>query len=474
MDGLRKVPDTVPESHRAEFELCCDVSADIGGVPLTSVANPYPTADSSYGAHNNARLRGFLDAFGFDYEFQSSTEMYNGGRFDQVLLDILRNYDRLLPLAEATVREDRRRNYGLFLPLVPDAKLSERLGRPLRRYVYVRPKKTDGASGTIDFVNPIDGKPVEGFPVTGGNCKLLWRVDWAMRWMALDVDYEMSGKDLIDSVKLSSQICEALKRRPPLNLTYELFLDELGQKISKSKGNGLSVEDWLKYAPWESLALFMFQKPKAAKRLYFDVIPRAVDDYVQQLEAFPAQEAAQRLENPVWHIHDGKPPPAPGGRAHLTFGILLNLASVVNAEDKQVLWGFIARYAPEASPATDPLLDTMVERAIAYYRDFVKPTRRFRAPSDVERAALGELEGALARLPAGAAADVYQNEVFEVGKRHFAKEQLRQWFQALYEILLGQSQGPRFGSFVALYGRDETIRLIGRGLKGELAASQAS
>lgn len=467
MDGLRKVPDTVPEAHRALFQRCCDVSADIGGVPLTAIDNPYGTGDTSYGAHNNAKLRGFLDRFGFEYEFQSSTDWYGSGRFDKVLLEVLASYDRLLALAERTVREERRRNYGLFLPLVPDRKLSDELDRPMRRYVYVRPKKCDPANGTIDFVNPIDGKLVEGFPVTGGNCKLLWRVDWAMRWIALDVDYEMSGKDLIDSVKLSSQVCEALGRKAPEGFNYELFLDEKGEKISKSKGNGLTVEQWLEYAPWESLALFMFQKPRAAKRLYFDVIPRAVDDYIQQLEAFPAQVPEQRIENPVWHIHEGKPPPAPGGRAHLTFGILLNLASVVNAEDKSVLWGFISRYAPEASPGSDPFLDELARHAIAYYRDFVKPTRRFRAPDPAERKALEELAETLAKLPAGATDKEIQDQVFEVGKRHFAKEQLRSWFQALYEVLLGQSQGPRFGSFVALYGRDETIRLIRRALAGE-------
>ncbi len=459
MDGLRKVPDNVPNQEMLAKYVGDKVRTF--GTPLTAIPDPFGTHES-FGHHNNARLRAFLDAFGFEYEFQSATDWYTSGRFDDTLLQVLRHCRAVMDVVLPTLGPERRATYCPFLPI------RERDGR--KQVLEVPAVEFRPDAGTIVFKDEVEGLFEQ--PVTGGHCKLQWRADWPMRWVALDVDYEMSGKDLISSVELGAKIARAIGGRPPLNLTYELFLDDQGQKISKSKGNGLSVEDWLKYAPWESLALFMFQKPRAAKRLYFDVIPRAVDDYIQNLEAFPGQEPAQRLENPAWHIHDGRPPPAPGGRAHLTFGILLNLASVVNAEDKAVLWGFITRYAPEASPAGDPLLDKLVGHAIAYYRDFVKPTRKFRPPSAPERAALDDLAAALAKLPAGATAEVYQNEVFEVGKRHFAKEQLRQWFQALYEILLGQSQGPRFGSFVALYGRDETIRLIERGLQGGLAASE--
>jgi lysyl-tRNA synthetase class 1 len=459
MDGLRKVPDNVPNQEMLAKYVGDKIRTF--GTPLTAIPDPFGTHES-FGHHNNARLRAFLDAFGFEYEFQSATDWYTSGRFDDTLLQVLRHCRAVMDVVLPTLGPERRATYCPFLPI------RERDGR--KQVLEVPAVEFRPDAGTIVFKDEVEGLFEQ--PVTGGHCKLQWRADWPMRWVALDVDYEMSGKDLISSVELGAKIARAIGGRPPLNLTYELFLDDQGQKISKSKGNGLSVEDWLKYAPWESLALFMFQKPRAAKRLYFDVIPRAVDDYIQNLEAFPGQEPAQRLENPAWHIHDGRPPPAPGGRAHLTFGILLNLASVVNAEDKAVLWGFITRYAPEASPAGDPLLDKLVGHAIAYYRDFVKPTRKFRSPSAPERAALDDLAAALAKLPAGATAEVYQNEVFEVGKRHFAKEQLRQWFQALYEILLGQSQGPRFGSFVALYGRDETIRLIERGLQGGLAASE--
>jgi lysyl-tRNA synthetase class 1 len=289
-----------------------------------------------------------------------------------------------------------------------------------------------------------------------------------MRWTALAVDYEMSGKDLIDSVRLSSRICKILGGTPPEGFTYELFLDENGEKISKSRGNGLSVEEWLAYAPPESLALFMYNSPKKAKRLYFDVIPRHVDDYLTHLEKFADQDAAARLENPAWHIHNGAPP-APEG--HVTFALLLNLASVCNTEDPAVLWGFITRYAPDATPETAPILDKLVAYAIAYYRDFVKPNKSYRAPSHTERAALADLVAALEALPADADAETIQTEVYEVGKRHDF-ENLRDWFRALYEVLLGQSQGPRFGSFVALYGKDETVALISRVLAGESAAAE--
>ncbi len=457
MDGLRKVPDNVPNQEMlAKF---IGNKTTTFGTPLTSIPDPFGTHES-FGHHNNARLRSFLDAFGFEYEFQSATDWYKSGRLDKTLLTVLRNCQAVMDIVLPTLGPERRATYCPFLPI------RTRDGRPQVLEVPAVELRPD--SGTIVFKDEVEG--LFEHPVTDGHCKLQWKADWPMRWVALDVDYEMSGKDLISSVELGTKIARAIGGRPPINLTYELFLDDQGQKISKSKGNGLSVEDWLKYAPWQSLALFMYQKPKAAKKLYFDVIPRAVDDYIQQLEAFPGQAPEQRLENPAWHIHNGQPPAAPGGRAHLTFGILLNLASVVNAEDKAVLWGFIKRYAPEAAATDDPVLDKMVEGAIAYYQDFVKPTRTYRAPNDVERKAMEELVQVLADVPADADAQKLQDEVFEVGKRHFAKEQLRSWFQALYEILLGQSQGPRFGSFIALYGRDETIKLIERGLRGELVS----
>ncbi len=442
MDGLRKVPDNVPNREMLARHL---------GKPLTAVPDPFGT-HASFGAHNNARMRAFLDQFGFEYEFMSSTECYKGGVFDETLLAVLRHYDEVMAVVLPTLGPERRATYSPFLPLSPRSGVV--LQVPM---VEIRPE-----AGTVVYRDP-ETKALVEVPVTGGCCKLQWRVDWAMRWAALGVDYEMSGKDLIDSVRLSGRICRILGAMPPEGFTYELFLDENGEKISKSRGNGLTLEEWLANAPPESLSLFMYQKPRAAKRLYFDVIPREVDEYVALLEAFPGQSPAQRLENPVWHVHDGDPPAA---EVPLGYSLLLNLASACHAGDKAVMWGFISRYAPGAAPASHPLLDRLVGHALAYYRDFVKPAKRYRAPTAQERAALEELLGVLERLPADADGEAIQTEIYEVGKRHgFAN--LRDWFKALYEVLLGQSQGPRMGSFIALYGARETAALMRRALAGE-------
>jgi len=445
MDGLRKVPDNIPNRDKLTEHL---------GKPLTAIPDPFGTHES-FGHHNNARLCAFLDAFGFDYEFQSATECYRSGRFDATLLDVLRHYDAVTEIILPTLGPERRATYSPFLPVCP------KTGRVLQAPVMSH----DAIAGTIVYRDD-DGTEVET-PVTGGACKLQWKADWAMRWTALGVDYEMSGKDLIDSVRLSGRICRVLGATPPEGFTYELFLDENGEKISKSRGNGLSVEEWLEYAPRESLALYMYNSPKKAKRLYFDAIPRHVDDYLTLLEKFADAEPAARLDNAAWHIHAGTPP-APEG--HVTFGLLLNLASVCNTEDPAVLWGFISRYAPDATAETAPILANLVGHAIAYYRDFVKPDKQFHAPDATERAALDDLVQALDALPAEADAETIQSEVYEVGKRH-SFENLRDWFRALYETLLGQSQGPRFGSFIALYGKDETVALIRRVLAGEAVES---
>ena len=442
MDGLRKVPGNVPNQEMLRQHL---------GKPLTVVPDPFGKCES-FGHHNNAMLRGFLDGFGFDYEFQSSSDWYRSGRFDPALRKVLELYDEIMEVMLPSLREERAQTYSPFLPISP------KTGCVLQVPIVAR----DVAAGTITYEE--DGAKVE-VPVTGGHCKLQWKPDWAMRWYALGVDYEMSGKDLIPSVELGNKICKILGGRPPDGFNYELFLDEKGEKISKTKGNGLSVEEWLAYAPPESLALFMYQKPRAAKRLYFDVIPRAVDDYLSFLEKFPQEDAAKQLENPVWHIHDGKPPVE---LAHLSFNILLNLVSVCNSEEKSVVWGFISRYAPKATPQSAPFLDRLVGHAIAYYRDFVKPTKKFRVASEMEQAALAELVRELEALPAAASAEDIQNRVYEVGK-HYPFADLKAWFQSLYEILFGQTQGPRMGTFIALYGVKETIALINHALAGEMA-----
>jgi len=441
MDGLRKVPDNIPNKEMVRAHL---------GKPLTSIPDPFGTHES-FGHHNNARLRSFLDAFGFEYEFQSATDWYKSGRYDQALLGVLRHYDEVINVVLPTLGEERSATYSPFLPVCPKTGIV--LQVPV---VEARPD-----DGTIVY-RDTDGKLVET-PVTGGLCKLQWKADWGMRWVALGVDYEMSGKDLIPSVELSTRIARILGGQPPQTLTYELFLDDKGQKISKSKGNGLAVEEWLKYAPPESLALFMFQKPKAAKRLYFDVIPRAVDDYLTFLGKFPGEDEAKRLENPVWHIHAGQPPRE---GAHLTFGILLNLASVCHSEDSAVLWGFIRRYAPGASPETAPILDSLVGYAIAYYRDFVKPSLRYRAATPDEAEAFAALKTGLEALPADASVEDLQALVYEIGKRPCFAD-LKAWFKACYEVLLGAEQGPRLGSFIRLYGIPETVALLDKAIRGE-------
>ncbi len=447
MDGLRKVPGNVPNREVMEEDL---------HLPLTRVRDPFGTHES-FGAHNNARLRAFLDSFGFDYEFASSTEYYAAGRFDAALLRALECYDQIMEIILPTLGPERRATYSPFLPVSP------KTGRVLQVPVLNR----DVARGTILYAEP-DGERVE-VPVTGGNVKLQWKPDWAMRWYALGVDYEMSGKDLIDSVTQARRICRVLGSPGPETLTYELFNDEEGRKISKSKGNGLSMEDWLTYAAPESLAYFMYQKPKTAKRLHFDVIPKAVDEYHQQLRAYSGQDAAKRLANPVFHIHGSD---VPGSDMVVSFAMLLNLASVSGAEEKETLWGFIRRYAPEATPEANPQLDRAAGFAVRYYNDFVRPEKRFRAPDETERAAIADLRDRLAAWEGPRDAEALQSMVFAVGKEH-GFEPLRDWFRALYEVLLGQSQGPRFGGFVALYGGTETVALIDRALAGQLATERA-
>lgn len=448
MDGLRKVPDNVPNK---------DMLAQHLGKPLTSVPDPFTNEYPSFAHHNNARLRRFLDQFGFEYEFFSATECYKSGMMDETLLKMLRVYDKVMDIILPTLGEERRKTYSPFLPVCP------RTGRVLQVPMVSRhPRK-----GTVVYIDPDTGKKVET-PVTGGHVKCQWKADWALRWTALGVDYEMAGKDLIDSVMLSSKICRVLGGTPPEGFNYELFLDEQGQKISKSKGNGLTIEDWLTYASPESLSLFMYQKPRAAKRLYFDVIPRAVDEYLTFVGKYSNEVEASRLDNPAWHIHSGHPPAA---ELPISFGLLLNLVAASNAHDKERVWGFIRRHFADATPEKYPLLDQLAGYAVAYFNDFVQPAKKFRPPTEEERTALVALGAALADAPPGATAEELQTIVYETGKSHGFADKLRAWFQAIYEVLLGQSQGPRFGSFIELYGIDETRGLIAKALKGELVTS---
>jgi lysyl-tRNA synthetase, class I len=456
MDGMRKIPDNVPDRAFLEPYL---------HMPLTVVPNPFGGGYESFGHHNNAMLRRFLDTFGFDYEFASASEYYKSGRLDTILLKALEKYDALMGVMLPTLGEERRATYSPFLPISPQS----------GRVLYVPMKRIDAKSGTITF-NDEDGTETT-MPVTGGRVKLQWKPDFGARWAALGVDFEMFGKDHGPNMPVYDKICEVLGGRAPEHFVYELFLDDKGEKISKSKGNGLTIDDWLKYAPTESLALYMFQKPRTAKKLFFDVIPRAVDEYFTFLAAYDRQDAVQQLSNPVWHIHSGNPPkvdmPVP-------FSLLLNLVSASNAHDKNVLWGFISRYAPGATPETHAKLDELVSFAIRYFDDFVKPGKVYRAPDEIEASALAALGDALGALSQGSSGEEIQNVSLNVARGieryqdHTKKSPeggpgvSGAFFQMIYQVLIGLEKGPRFGSFAALYGVGETQALIAKALSGEL------
>jgi lysyl-tRNA synthetase class 1 len=461
MDGLRKVPDNVPNRETLAAHL---------GKPLTAIPDPFGTHES-FGAHNNARLRAFLDAFGFEYEFASATDYYRAGRFDAALLRMAERHEQVRGVILPTLGPERRATYSPFLPVHPRTGVVMQV--PMEE---VRP-----AEDLLVWRDPETGER-HGTRITGGACKAQWKADWALRWFALGVDYEMSGKDLIDSVKLSSQVCRVLGGEPPVGFTYELFLDEAGQKISKSKGNGLTIEEWLRYAPPESLAQFMYPAPQRAKRLFFDVIPRAVDDYGANLERL---RAAPEPTNPAWHIHDGKVPNA--APSPVPFSLLLNLVAVLGSDDPEHLLGYVRRYAPEAAAADEERGDSLpalCRHAANYYKDFVEPRKKHRAPTPAEADALRALmaalrarAGDLEALPPDERARAIQDLVYDAGRREpfldTSKEGRpgvsRAWFNALYQVLLGQPEGPRFGSFVALYGIPGTIGLIETALAREAA-----
>jgi lysyl-tRNA synthetase class 1 len=458
MDGMRKIPENVPDRAALEPYL---------HMPLTAVPNPFGGDYASFGDHNNAMLRRFLDTFGFDYEFASATEYYKAGRFDEVLLRAAAKYDDIMKVMLPTLGEERQATYSPFLPISPKS----------GRVLYVPMKKVDAKAGTITFDDE-DGQETT-LPVTGGRVKLQWKPDFGMRWAALNVDFEMFGKDHQTNQTIYDRICVILGGRAPEHFVYELFLDENGQKISKSKGNGLTIDEWLTYAPTESLGLYMFQRPRQAKKLYFDVIPKAVDEYYAFLSAYPKQEWKERLGNPVWHMHDGNPPAID---MPVTFALLLNLVSASNADSKDVLWGFISRHAKDVTPKSHPELDRLAAYAVRYFDDFVKPTKSFRSPDEEEHAALQALSDALGQLPAGAGSEAIQNASLNVARKiERYQDHSKQspeggpgvsvaFFQMIYQVLIGQERGPRFGSFAALYGIAETRALIAKALAGQLAA----
>lgn len=422
MDGLRKVPDNVPNKELLAANL---------NRPLTSVPDPFG-CHQSFGEHNNSKLREFLDQFGFDYQFISSTAMYQSGFFDEALLKILKHHEEILEIMLPSLREERSSTYSPFLPIHPVT----------NEVMQVAMEKYNVDAGTVVFKDH-EGKFVE-VPVTGGNCKLQWKVDWAMRWHVLKVDYEMFGKDLIDSAKLSKKICRVLGSEGPETFFYELFLDNDGKKISKSKGNGISLDDWLDFAPKESLANYMFQTPKAAKKLAFNVIPRQVDEYLSNLDRY---ETNLSKDNPCWHIHHGV---VPVKTFDITYNLLINLASAASAENSDIMWGFLEKYF-DPNYRRDKMLEELVESSVKYYQKFVKPTKSFRAPTDVESNALKDLFTELDACDDRETAADLQNVVFEVGKKYF-EDNLKAWFACIYEVLFGSKEGPKIGSFIKIYG----------------------
>ena len=458
VDGMRKVPENVPNREKLLEHM---------GKPLTRVPDPFGEFES-FGHHNNAMLRRFLDTFGFDYEFASALDYYTSGRFDDGLVRMLENYDKVMAVMLPTLREERRKTYSPILPIHPETGVVMQV--PIDE---VHPDRA-----TVVWTDPATGKRWET-SVKGGGCKAQWKADWALRWAVLDVDYEMSGKDHIDNVRTSGKICRILGGTPPEGFNYELFLDENSEKISKSKGNGITIDQWLAYAPTESLGLYMYQKPRTAKKLYFDVIPKAVDEYYTFLSAYRKQDWKTRLGNPVWHMHDGNPPQI---ELPVPFALLLNLVSASNAHDRSVLWGFISRHVAGVTPQSHPELDRLAGYAIRYFDDFVKPAKVYRAPDAVEREALTALSDALGQLPADADGEAIQNASLNVARRieryqdHGKKSPeggpgvSGAFFQMIYQVLIGQERGPRFGSFAALYGIAETRALIQKALSGQLAA----
>ena len=439
MDGLRKVPDNVPDGEVLKKNL---------GKPLTSIPDPFKKYNS-FGEHNNEMLREFLKKFNFKFIFKSSTENYRKGVFNNSLSRVLEKYEEIMNIILPTLREERRKTYCPFLPICP--KTGVVLEIPLL--------SMDKKSGKIIFDNKGEKLEVD---ILNGNCKLQWKVDWAMRWFTFDVDFEMYGKDLTESAILSSKICRILGKHPPNGFAYELFLDEKGEKISKSKGNGISIEQWLRYASPESLAMYMYPNPKRAKKLYSEVVPKTVDEYLSYVEKYPTQEKKEQLLNPVWHVHNGNPPKE---KIVMPFSMLLNLVGSSNAKNKDILWKFINRFHKEIKPKDHKILDGLTNYAINYFKDKVEPKKNFKKPSVDEKKALEKLIKKLEEIEKSLSPEEIQTLVYTVGKENGYQKNLRDWFKLIYQVVFGEENGPRMGFFISFFGLKETIELISNKIK---------
>ena len=439
MDGLRKVPDNIPNNKALTENL---------GKPLTSIPDPFNKFDS-FGKHNNEMLKDFLNKFNFKFNFKSSTEKYKSGRFNESLMRVLEKYEEIMEIILPTLRSERKKTYCPFLPICPIT------GKVLEIPLLEMNKKT----GIAIFDD--NGKKLEA-EIKNGNCKLQWKVDWAMRWFTFDVDFEMYGKDLTESAILSNKICRTLGKKPPNGFAYELFLDEKGEKISKSKGNGITIEQWLRYASPESLSLYMYQNPTRAKKLYSEVVPKAVDEYLSLIEIFPKQKPAEKLLNPVWHVHEGSPPKE---KIVMTFSMLLNLVGSSNAENKEILWKFIQRFNQDIKPENYPVFNQLTKYAINYYKDKVEPNKKYKLPNENERNALTDLAKKLESVTQDSKPEDIQTIVYSTGKENGYDKNLREWFILIYEVLFGDKDGPRMGFFISFFGVKETIELIKKKIK---------
>ena len=439
MDGLRKVPENIPNDEVLKKNL---------GKPLTSIPDPFKKF-KSFGEHNNELLKEFLKKFDFKFIFKSSTENYKKGFFNNSLLRVMEKYDEIMNIILPTLREERRKTYSPFLPICP--KTGKVLEIPL--------VNMDKRSGKVVFDNK--GEKLET-DILNGHCKLQWKVDWAMRWFTFDVDFEMYGKDLTESAILSNKICQMLGKKPPNGFAYELFLDEKGEKISKSKGNGISIEQWLRYASPESLALYMYPNPKRAKKLYSEVVPKTVDDYLSLIEKYPTQEKKDQIQNPVWHVHNGEPPKE---KIIMPFSMLLNLVGSSNADNKKIVWKFINRFHKEIKPKDHKILDDLTSYAINYFKDKVEPNKKFKKPNPTEKKALNNLVKKLNEIDQGLSPEEIQTNVYTVGKENGYEKNLRDWFKLIYEVVFGEENGPRMGFFISFFGLRETIELIKNKIK---------
>ena len=439
MDGLRKVPENIPNKQILDQNI---------NKPLTQVPDPFKKF-KSFGEHNNEMLKKFLNEFNFIYSFKSSTELYKSGFFNNALKIILENFEDIMNIILPTLGKDRQKTYSPFLPICPDS------GKVLEIPV----KKIDKQNSKIIFDN--NGIDLEK-SVLDGNCKLQWKVDWAMRWYALDVDFEMYGKDLIESAILSSKIITKLGKKNPSGFAYELFLDEKGEKISKSKGNGVTIEKWLEYASPESLSLYMYQNPKRAKKLYKEVVAKAVDEYFTYLEKSKSQNEEELLSNPLWHVHNGK---IPQEEIIMSFSMLLNLVETSNANSKELLWKFVKKYKKNIDEIKHPIFDKLMNYAIKYFDDVIKKNKKYKIPNENERVALQALVETLEKCDEKMLPEEIQTYIYTAGKENGYKDNLRDWFKLIYEVIFGDENGPRMGFFISFFGLNETKELIKNKLK---------